>query len=201
MEWLERHARFHVHFTPTSASWLNLAESWFSVLTRQAIRRGSFDSVARLERAITQYIAEWNEHAEPFRWTTPVRELRRKIRRVKATSVTEHRRPSVRRVNIHLCDTIRTDFVHILETESLAIEPSFILREGSSRPSAARRHCTLAGLRQSDRQPAVTVLREETPGVGTAQVAMRSKQCRPQRPTGDGGRPHSARGRAAMERL
>jgi putative transposase len=88
--WLEAHPRFHVHFTPTSASWLNLVESWFSVLTRQAIRRGSFDTVRQLERAVTKYIAEWNEHAEPFRWTTPVREIRRKIRRVKAISVTEH---------------------------------------------------------------------------------------------------------------
>jgi transposase len=90
IEWLEAHPRFHVHFTPTSASWLNLVESWFSVITRQAIRRGSFDSVRRLERAITKYIADWNERAEPFRWTTPIRELRRKIRRVKAISVTEH---------------------------------------------------------------------------------------------------------------
>ncbi len=89
-EWLNAHSRFHIHFTPTSASWLNLVESWFSVITRQAIRRGSFDSVRRLEKAIEKYIAEWNEHAEPFCWTTPVREIRRKIRRVKATSVTEH---------------------------------------------------------------------------------------------------------------
>jgi putative transposase len=90
VEWLAAHPRFHMHFTPTSASWLNLVESWFSVLTRQAIRRGSFDSVRKLERAITKYIAGWNERAEPFRWTTPVREIRRKIRRVKAISVTEH---------------------------------------------------------------------------------------------------------------
>jgi transposase len=89
-DWLAAHPRFHIHFTPTSASWLKLVESWFSVITRQAIRRGSFDSVRRLERAITKYIAEWNEHAQPFRWTTPVREIRRKIRRVKAISVTEH---------------------------------------------------------------------------------------------------------------
>jgi transposase len=89
-EWLEAHPRFHLHFTPTSASWLNLVESWFSVLTRQAIRRGSFESVRRLERSIARYIAQWNQHAEPFRWTLPARELRRKIRRVQAISVTEH---------------------------------------------------------------------------------------------------------------
>ena len=88
--WLAAHSRFQIHFTPTSSSWLNLVESWFSVLTRQAIRRGSFDSVRRLERAITKYIAEWNEPAEPFCWTMPVREIRPKIRRVKAISVTEH---------------------------------------------------------------------------------------------------------------
>jgi hypothetical protein len=60
------------------------------VLTRQAIRRGSFDTVRRLERDIAKYIAAWNEHAEPFRWTTPVREIRRRIRPVRAISVTEH---------------------------------------------------------------------------------------------------------------
>ncbi len=88
--WLEAHPRLHIHCTPTSASWLNLVESWFSVLTRQAISRGSFDSVRRLERAITKYIAEWNEHGEPFHWTMPVREIRRKIRRVKAIPATEY---------------------------------------------------------------------------------------------------------------
>mgnify|MGYP001176777343 CR=1 FL=1 len=50
--WLAAHPRFHIHFTPTSASWLNLVERWFGLITSQAIRRGSFDSVRKLEAAI-----------------------------------------------------------------------------------------------------------------------------------------------------
>ena len=88
--WLEAHPRFQLHFTPTSASWLNLVERWFGVITDQAIRRGSFDSVRQLERQITRFIAEWNENAQPFRWTKSPREIRRKIRRVSETSEMRH---------------------------------------------------------------------------------------------------------------
>ena len=70
-QWLAAHPRFHLHFTPTSASWLNLVERWFALITRQAIRRGSFDSVRRLAQAILRYLAHWNENARPFRWTDP----------------------------------------------------------------------------------------------------------------------------------
>jgi transposase len=56
--WLAAHPRFHLHFTPTSASWLNLVERWFTLTTGQAICRGSFDSVRRLERAITRWLAQ-----------------------------------------------------------------------------------------------------------------------------------------------
>ena len=80
--WLAAHPRFHMHFTPTSASWLNLVERWFAIITSQAIRRGSFDTVRRLERAITKFLAEWNENTKPFRWTKSPREIRRKLRRV-----------------------------------------------------------------------------------------------------------------------
>ena len=81
-EWLAQHPRFQMHFTPTSASWLNLVERWFAVITNQAIRRGSFDSVRRLERSIARFLAHWNEDAKPFRWTKSPKEIRRKIRRV-----------------------------------------------------------------------------------------------------------------------
>ncbi len=80
--WLAQHPRFHMHFTPTSASWLNLVERWFAIITSQAIRRGSFDTVRRLERAINKFVARWNEVATPFRWTKTPKEIRRKIRRV-----------------------------------------------------------------------------------------------------------------------
>lgn len=80
--WLKDHPRFHVHFTPTSASWLNLVERWFALITDRSIRRGSFNSVRALERSILRYLAHWNENAKPFRWTKSARTILRSIRRV-----------------------------------------------------------------------------------------------------------------------
>ena len=65
-KWLKGHKRFHVHFTPAGASWMNMVEIWFGILTNQAIRRGSFDSVAHLIAAIKAFLARWNEGAKPF---------------------------------------------------------------------------------------------------------------------------------------
>lgn len=81
--WLAKHPRFNLHFTPTSASWLNLVERWFARITDEAIRRGSFDSVRALETAINKYLVEWNRDPVPFRWTKSASQLRRKIRRAK----------------------------------------------------------------------------------------------------------------------
>ncbi len=67
--WLKRHRRFHLHFTLTGASWMNMVEIWFGILTNQAIRRGSFDSVAHLIRAIKAFLSRWNEGVKPFVWT------------------------------------------------------------------------------------------------------------------------------------
>ena len=89
-EWLAEHPRIQLHFTPTSASWLNLVERWFGIITGQAIRRGSFDSVRQLEKAIATFLAAWNENAGPFRWTKSAREIKRKIRRVEETYGTRH---------------------------------------------------------------------------------------------------------------
>jgi transposase len=89
-EWLDQHPRFTIHFTPTSASWLNLVERWFALITDRAIRRGSFDTVKQLERAIKRFLAEWNEHAQPFRWVKSAREIKRKIARVAEISETAH---------------------------------------------------------------------------------------------------------------
>jgi DDE superfamily endonuclease len=75
---------FHVHFTPTSASWLNLVERWFGLITSQAIRRGSFDSVKSLEKAIARYLADWNEKPRPFRWTNSAAAIKGSIRNVTA---------------------------------------------------------------------------------------------------------------------
>jgi transposase len=88
--WLAGHPRFHLHFTPTSASWLNLVERWFALITGQAIRRGSFDSVARLERAIMRWLARWNDHAKPFRWTKSAADIKRSLANVTAIYETQH---------------------------------------------------------------------------------------------------------------
>ena len=81
-QWLAAHPRFHLHFTPTSASWLNLVERWFALITSQAIRRGSFDSVRRLEQAILRYLAHWNQNARPFRWTKSAAAIKRSLNHV-----------------------------------------------------------------------------------------------------------------------
>ncbi len=78
LAWLERHPRVHFHFTPTGASWLNMIEAWFSILTRKSIRRGSFDSVRMLVRHIQAYIDHWNLNPTPFVWTKTANEIVRK---------------------------------------------------------------------------------------------------------------------------
>ena len=67
-EWLEAHPRVSFHFTPTSASWMNQIETWFGILSRQAIRRGSFRSVKELIAMITAFTVQWNEGSTPFHW-------------------------------------------------------------------------------------------------------------------------------------
>ncbi len=76
--WLERHPRVHFHFTPTGASWLNMIEAWFSILTRKSIRRGSFDTVRQLIRHIQAYIDHWNQNPTPFLWTKSADDVVRK---------------------------------------------------------------------------------------------------------------------------
>ena len=73
--WLARRPRFHVHFTPTSASWLNLVERWFAALTQKQIKRGAHASTRALESAIRQYIAVTNEAPKPFVWTKTADEI------------------------------------------------------------------------------------------------------------------------------
>lgn len=66
--WLARHPNVHFHYTPTSASWLNLVEVWFGIMSRKALRGGSFKSVIELRQAIEEFIAVYNPTAKPFRW-------------------------------------------------------------------------------------------------------------------------------------
>lgn len=77
--WLEKHPRFHVHFTPTSASWLNMVERFFRDLTTDRLRRGVFHSVPELTAAIESYIASHNENPKPFIWTAKAKDILEKV--------------------------------------------------------------------------------------------------------------------------
>ena len=83
-EWLAKHPRYHVHFTPTSSSWLNAVERFFSEITVRRIRRGTFASVRALERAITSYVEDHNTNAKPFVWTKSARVIMSKIKKCHA---------------------------------------------------------------------------------------------------------------------
>ena len=87
--WLDKNPRVTLHFTPTSCSWLNMVEIFFGIITRQAIRRGTFTDVADLETAIRTYIDSYNERAKPFTWTKTADELLGKIKR-KSIKNTQH---------------------------------------------------------------------------------------------------------------
>ena len=89
-KWIEKHPRFKLHFTPTSASWTNLVERWFRELTLKAIRRGTFISVQDLQIAIDNFLASHNKHAKPFVWTATVESILNKLERVKAIYDTLH---------------------------------------------------------------------------------------------------------------
>jgi transposase len=80
--WFARHPRFHVHFTPTSASWINQVERWFANLTEKQIQRGTHRSTRALERAIKEYVGHNNENPTPFVWTRSADEILDSIRRV-----------------------------------------------------------------------------------------------------------------------
>src|SRR5262249_34224163 len=88
--WLARHPRVRFHFTPTGASWMNMIESWFSILTRQQVRRGSYQSDRDLIDAISRFVAGWNERACPFVWTKTAEQVLAKAIKDKPTSGTEH---------------------------------------------------------------------------------------------------------------
>jgi transposase len=79
--WLDAHPRVHFHFTPTGASWLNMVEAWFSILTRKSVRRGSFDTVRALIKHIQRYIDRWNDTPTPFVWTKEPAEIIKKALR------------------------------------------------------------------------------------------------------------------------
>ena len=83
-QWLNKHPRFHLHFTPTSASWLNMVERFFRDITTERLRRGVFTSVPELESAINEYIAHHNTNPKPFIWTKSARDILQKVIRANA---------------------------------------------------------------------------------------------------------------------
>ena len=79
--WFARRPRYQVHFTPTSASWLNQVERFFGLLTDRRIRRGIFESVRELESAIRDYLEQHNQNPKPFFWTADADSILKKIAR------------------------------------------------------------------------------------------------------------------------
>src|SRR3990172_3276048 len=88
--WLARHRRFHLHFTPTSSSWLNLVERWIRELSYKLIRRGTFHSVKDLITAITDFLEMHNDNPKPFVWTGSLEAILAKVARCKAVLETVH---------------------------------------------------------------------------------------------------------------
>jgi hypothetical protein len=78
--WLAAHPRYHMHFTPASASWLNLVDRWFAEITRAHVRRGTFGRVSELNRAISEYLREHDRHPRPFLWTAAISSRMEKIK-------------------------------------------------------------------------------------------------------------------------
>jgi transposase len=89
-DWFTAHPRYHLHFTPTGASWINMVERWFAEITRKRIRRGTFRSVQELIRAIQDYIRENNNGSRPFIWTATASAIINKVRRRKQALETGH---------------------------------------------------------------------------------------------------------------
>jgi transposase len=88
--WLARHPRFHLHFTPTGSSWLNMIERWFGGISEKRIRRGSFKSICELLKAIKEYLETWNQAPRKFVWTKSADMIIRKVNRCKEALVTPH---------------------------------------------------------------------------------------------------------------
>lgn len=83
-KWLEKHPRFHIHFTPTSSSWLNMVERWFGELTDKRIRRGVFKSEQELIDTIMDHIEKHNANPRTYTWTAKTEEILEKIRKARA---------------------------------------------------------------------------------------------------------------------
>jgi len=88
--WLAKRPRFHLHFTPTHASWLNQVERWFGLLTQRQLKRGSHTSVAQLKAAIGAFIEVTNDKPKPFKWTATADDILGKIARFAQRTLKAH---------------------------------------------------------------------------------------------------------------
>jgi transposase len=86
-DWLARHPRWTFHFTPTSGSWLNAVETFFSTLTRRRLKRGVFRSIVELQAAINRYLAEHNQAPRPFTWARSADAILGRLAPIPASSV------------------------------------------------------------------------------------------------------------------
>jgi transposase len=93
-QWLQKRPRYHLHFTPTHASWLNQVERWFALLTQRQIKRGSHRSVQELEAAIREFIAAHNQQPQPFRWTKSADQILGSIARFATATLAAHATPT-----------------------------------------------------------------------------------------------------------
>ena len=98
--WLAAHPRFHLHFTPTSSSWLNLVERWFAELTNNKLRRGAYRSVRALNTDIRAWIETWNENPLPYVWTKTAEQSSTRS----AATANESIRQDTKRKTAHLAD-------------------------------------------------------------------------------------------------
>ena len=89
-QWLQKRSRYHLHFTPAHASWLNQVERWFALLTQRQIKRGSHRSVPELEAAIREFIAAHNQQPKPFRWTKSADQILASIARFATATLDAH---------------------------------------------------------------------------------------------------------------
>ena len=83
IRWFVRHPRYHLHFTPTSASWLNMVERFFRDISERRLRRGVFHSVDELVQAVTDYVARHNDNPKPFIWTATASDILEKVKRAR----------------------------------------------------------------------------------------------------------------------
>jgi transposase len=98
-KWLLKRPRFHVHFTPTYGSWLNLVERWFAELTNKRIRRGAFRSVKELQSAIAEFIEVHNENPKPFVWTRTADQILDSMARYASRMLASHPAAITSRIN------------------------------------------------------------------------------------------------------